>query len=105
MELHTDTTETIPVKKVQHADTIAVAKSNPVVEVKTTVTNKEDTGSRKKETGLSSNNSNTKIVTVPVQSESAYTVSLAFNPACRQSATDKDFFCTAQENGEYRRRG
>lgn len=91
MELHTDTTETIPVKKVQHSDTMTVAKSNTVVEVKT-VTNKEDTGSRKKETGLSSNNSNTKIVTVPAPSESAYTASLAFNPACRQSATDKDFF-------------
>jgi hypothetical protein len=87
MDLNSDTTGTMPGKKVDPTDSAAAIKA-------AAAESKPDTGKKKDSAGLTSNNGNTKIVTVPVvvAAESPYAASLAINAACKQSATDKDFF-------------
>lgn len=92
MEMHTDSNETVPGKKAQASDS---GTAKPVSETKT-ASNKPDTGS-KKEAGLTSNNSNTRIVTVAGTTEPVLPASLYVNPACRQNANEKDFFAVRKK--------
>ena len=92
--MHPDSSEAVPVKKTQQADTGLVTQTASS-ETKNS-TNKADTGS-KKTAGLTANNSNTKIVTVPVSTDSALPASLYVNVACRQDATEKDFFAVRKK--------
>ncbi len=91
MELKTDTSGAVTVNKVEKNDTIIAKPATDSV-----VTAAADTGAKtKSESGLTSNNSNTKIVAVPVVTIAAApssAVSTGGNPACKQTATEKDFF-------------
>ncbi len=96
MELSTDTSTLVPAGKPIKTDTLSTSATKKGSIIKTEVdTPHVATGSKKPLAGITSNNSNTVIVTVPVTNENVGAVTQVINsPAtnCRQVASDKDFF-------------
>ena len=97
MELQSDTTGLVPVNKTEPKDSVALnttpnnaAKTVGVVAAGALVTD----NNLKPTAGLTSNNSNAQIVTVPVKADSGSNTAayVPLNSACKQTATDKDFF-------------
>ncbi|MES2648030.1 MAG: DUF4476 domain-containing protein [Bacteroidota bacterium] len=96
MELSSDTNTLIPVRKPAKADTLPSSTRKTGSIVKTEVdTPHVANGTKKPSAGITSNNSNTVIVTVPVSNNNAGTVTPVINSSntnCRQVASEKDFF-------------